>query len=111
MTSLALIHQGLTPCVSQVLMNQQSDQRALAELQVTKEANAREQSELETQLAAALASSQGMVAVDNELGQSSRSSTCTHRHLPTVCQTRLPKLISCCLAVRTNAQGPGRSAR
>ena len=50
-------------------MNQQSDQRALAELQVTKEANAREQSELETQLAAALASSQGMVAVDNELGQ------------------------------------------
>ena len=50
-------------------MNQQSDQRALAELQVTKEANAREQSELETQLAAALASSQGMVAVDNELGR------------------------------------------
>lgn len=53
---------------NQVLMNQQADQRALAELQVTKESNAREQSELETQLAAALASSQGMVAVDNELG-------------------------------------------
>jgi hypothetical protein len=62
-------------------MNQQSDQRALAELQVTKEANAREQSELETQLAAALASSQGMVAVDNELGQHPVSSvyfTSTH---------------------------------
>ena len=61
----------------QVLMNQQSDQRALAELQVTKEANAREQSELETQLAAALASSQGMVAVDNELGQQPCSSIYT----------------------------------
>ena len=54
-------------------MNHQADQRALSELQVTKEANAREQSEVETQLAAALASSQGMQAVDNELGASQQS--------------------------------------
>jgi hypothetical protein len=54
---------------NQVLMNQQAGQRALAELQVTKEANAREQSEIDAQLAAALKSAEGMAVVDNELAR------------------------------------------
>lgn len=73
---LARVHEQESqacPCPDRVLMNQQADQRALSELQVTKETNAREQSEVETQLAAALASSQGMQAVDNELGASQQS--------------------------------------
>ena len=78
-------------------MNQQADQRALSELQVTKEANAREQSEVETQLAAALASSQGMQAVDNELGASQ--------------QPRCLSWPDCVNVRRPHAPGAGRRPR
>ena len=44
---------------NQVLMDQQAGQRALAELEVTKETNLREKNELESQLRAALASADG----------------------------------------------------
>ena len=79
-------------------MNQQADQRALSELQVTKETNAREQSEVETQLAAVLASSQGMQAVDNELGAS---------HQPR-CLSYWP---DCVNVRRPHAPGAGRRPR